>query len=89
MVVEDFHCAQGTIGKIFSEFGRMSGLRLNLPKTVLIPLWPSSPARVRGMLQDEYPSWASVEVDYAARYLGFVMGPQAQNPLRDKACAKY
>ena len=49
---------------IFSSFARMSGLRLNLPKTWFVPLWATTVASVRKMLKDDYPFMASVGVAF-------------------------
>ena len=77
MVVPNFHWHANTIMSLFKEFGEISGLHLNLPKTVLIPLWPSTPQRVKRMLCDDFPMWRDVCVSYFARYLGFLVGPDA------------
>ena len=40
LVVEEWARDCGIAEKIFNEFATMSGLELNIPKTVCIPLWP-------------------------------------------------
>ena len=77
MVVPHFHAVALGIHNMFDEFGKISGLVLNIPKTVIIPLWPSSPSSVKNMLRDMFAPWKDVQVTYAAKYLGFMVGPQA------------
>ena len=66
---------QQILMSIFLEFGSISNLRLNMPKTVLIPLWEAPKDRIKKWLSEGYPDWANVEIDWAARYLGFFIGP--------------
>ena len=74
---------------IFSQFARMSGLRLNLPKTWLVPLWNTRVATLKRMLRDDYPHLASVGVAFVAKYLGALLGPQAVNSFWQEAIGKY
>jgi hypothetical protein len=89
MVVENFHRFADTIYDTFQKFGGISGLRLNLPKTILVPLWPTHLGGVRRMLADEFPAWAKVKVDFSARYLGFLIGPESAGKIWDQAMIKY
>ena len=89
MVVTDFHRYANTILVTFSEFQAISCLKLNLPKTVLVPLWKSEVGQIRRMLQDMYPNWARVDVSYASRYLGFMLGPEAGETGWNKATCKF
>ena len=43
---------------VFVEFEKISCLRLNLPKTVIAPLWPSTINSIRNMLSDDFPQWS-------------------------------
>ena len=52
MVIEEWSKDLGTAHSIFSEFASMSGLDLNIPKTVLIPLWPGGWMRRRRPLSN-------------------------------------
>ena len=89
LVTDDFHKTAASIHRIFAEFASISCLRLNIPKTVLLPLWPSTPQCVSRVLQDEHPEWSRVEVSYAARYLGFMVGPAACSCSWTKAMDKF
>ena len=46
IVTPNFHSTADTLSRIFREFARLSGLKLNMPKTVFIPLWPSSARQI-------------------------------------------
>ena len=61
---------------IFEEFSMISGLSLNLPKCVFIPLWADSEARAAADLARWEPAWAAVTVRYWGTYLGFAVGPE-------------
>ena len=60
---------------IFHEYGKVSGLHLNIGKTFWIPLSNITLERARNMLYSYAPSWGSITVAYAAKYLGFMLGP--------------
>ena len=47
----------GTLCSLFLEYERVSGLRLNIQKTVLVPLFRYEPAVVRARLQDAARDW--------------------------------
>ena len=74
---------------IFTEFSKFSGLHLNLPKTVLVPLWFCSTSSVLRLLRDEYPELSKVEIAFAAKYLGIWIGPEAHLHQWDAALSKY
>ena len=67
----------------------MSGLRLNLPKTWLIPLWHTIPSRVKRTLRDDYPSLAAVGVTLVSKYLGALLGPGSLEPFWQEARSKF
>lgn len=75
VVVPNFASHAPCIMTVFSEFAKMSNLHLNLSKTVLVPLWPSSETSIRRWLRDDFSDWAGVEISWAARYVGFYIGP--------------
>ena len=47
MVVHDFIREGTSIFSVYKEFSKFSGLKLNIPKTVVIPLWECVPARAQ------------------------------------------
>ena len=75
--------------RIFEDFGDISCLRLNLPKTVLIPLWPAVPRQLKRALYDDFPAWANVGISFSAKYLGFYLGPEAGSQGWEQAIGKY
>ena len=74
---------------IFSEFGSMSGLWLNIPKTIFIPLFPAPLAAVRARVASAAPSWGGANVCYQGKYLGFVIGPSSGGSSWAKPLRKY
>ena len=40
MVIMNYQCSIGALAQVFDQFSKVSGLKLNINKTVLIPLWP-------------------------------------------------
>ena len=53
----------------------MSGLHLNLPKTVIIPLGDRTPEQVAQWLRDTDDPWQNVTCAHHGPYLGFMVGP--------------
>ena len=67
-----------TLARIFTDFGNISNLQLNLNKTVVIPLFPNPDlSTVQNRLSQSVPSWSAVQFSYYAKYLGFILGPEA------------
>ena len=74
---------------VFEEFERISGLALNLPKTLLIPLWTEDHATVATRMSNSPASWATLRVGSQGRYLGFATGPGKQNESWTEAINKF
>ena len=56
-VVNDYVVAIPTLAKLFSEYEDISGLQLNIAKTIFIPLWPISSERgLRNLITELCPS---------------------------------
>ena len=72
MVVDDLFAHAGAIGAAFREFGVISCMVLNLPKTVVVPLWPQPLDEVREEIDQTLPEWKGIQVASASRYLGFM-----------------
>jgi len=74
--------------KALQEFGELSGMRVNLPKTVGIPLWHASLAEASVEIAEFAPEWAGLPLRRAAKYLGCTIGPdkaaQEWNPALQK-----
>ena len=90
MVVTDFLRDGRALLAIYKEFEAVSNLKLNLPKTVLIPLWPCKMQEWKGnVLHDALPEWCRCDVATWSRYLGFAVGPGRDNHSWDKPLEKY
>jgi hypothetical protein len=89
IVIKDFRVAISIIAALFQQFGRISGLILNLRKTQVIPLFDWS-ARdiimdILAMLDDR---WSQVEVVRHGKYLGVFLGPGGEDTMWAKVLLK-
>ena len=76
MVTPNFTRDGGKILALYKAFGEVSNLKLNLPKTFLIPLWPCSLEQMKAtMLQERFPELCQTELNTWSLYLGFAIGP--------------
>ena len=74
---------------MFAEYAAISGLRLNLRKTVWIPLRLGDPAAARPEVLAHAPSWVGLRFAHCAKYLGFLLGPTRGEQGWTAACDKY
>ena len=74
---------------IFGEFAEMSGLDLNIEKTVGIPLWDSNIEDIRQTLRRSERRWNGMCVASEGTYLGFVLGPGRGRKAWEKPTKKY
>ena len=89
-VVMDYTVTVPCIGRLFSEFERISALGLNIAKTVFIPLWlVSNKAQLRKFVRELYPPWKDISIKDSGKYLGFFVGPGAGLSSWDKPVRKY
>ena len=78
------------LARIFNDFGNAANLRLNLSKTVVIPLFPQPDlASVKTTITQSVPDWSTAQYSYNARYLGFSLGPDADSKTWKDPIAKY
>ena len=89
IVLTDFHRQADAVMHAFREYGAISGLHLDMPKTVLIPLWQCGPSSFNAFLRDTLPEWSRAKVANAGKYLGFVVGPGKAQSSWTAAVAKY
>ena len=89
MVVKDWWRSAADIAAIFEEFGRISGLVLNMPKTVIIPLWPVQLETLRLQIAEQLPGWKNVAVSFWGTYLGFAVGPEKRDRSWVKALQRF
>ena len=73
----------------FATFATISGLALNLPKTVLVPLWLSTIPAIAKLINDDYPCLAGMTISYSAKYLGIWMGPEGYTLAWTEALEKF
>jgi hypothetical protein len=64
-------------------------MELNLPKTVVIPLWPQALQEIQDKVANKLPQWSGVEITTAGRYIGFMEGPGKGESSWRKANRKY
>ena len=88
-VLEDWDRDQPVIEQVFKEFAEMSGLELNIKKTVLIPLWCEGDSDIRHSFGNRGSSWSNISIRQAGTYLGFVVGPGRGETAWDKPIQKY
>jgi len=73
----------------FAEFERMSGMELNIKKTVCIPLWESGIQDISQSPRFASSSWQDIRLTDHGAYLGFVLGPGRCNKSWEKPLKKY
>jgi hypothetical protein len=75
---------------LFSEFEEISGLSLNIAKTVMIPLWKySSASNLRNLICELCPPWKNRGIASYGKYLGFMIGPGSGEASWKKPLQKY
>ena len=88
MIIRSWRRDGRKVFRTFHGFGRVSQMRLNLVKTVGIPLWPEDPELVRDRLAaspaDPHITWAD-----AGKYLGVFIGPGKGHRSWAKPLAKF
>jgi hypothetical protein len=84
MTTPNFIRDGGLILALYKEFAEVSNLKLNLPKTVLIPLWPCSLQQMKAtLLRDVFPDWCNAKLSMCSLYLGFAVGPDLPKEVSD------
>ena len=75
--------------KVYLDFAAFSGLRLNMAKTIIIPLWETTVHQFRRALHDMLPDWSGAAVAMNAAYLGVQVGPLRCQAEWVQAFSKY
>ena len=89
-VVADFEKSLPTLAILFREFHRISGLMLQIKKTVFIPLWPlASVTSLRTLIKECSGFWGDITIATHGRYLGYQIGPGSGESSWTKPLAKY
>jgi hypothetical protein len=90
LVVLDFWKSSPTLQRVFDEFSQISGLHLNLNKTVMIPLWKiGSENNIRLLIQENCSPWKNITISDRGKYLGFIVGPRAELDGWSKPLQKF
>ena len=89
MVSPDLWRDASAIASIFNDFGQISGLALNIPKTVVIPLWPLATEDVAQTLESRYADCTGVTVAEWGSYVGFAEVPGKGEHSWSKPLKKY
>ena len=71
------------------EFGLLSGMEVNLPKTVGIPLWEEPLSDASARVAAACPAWRQLPLRRSATYLGCVIGPEKTSSIWDTACQRF
>ena len=74
---------------IFREYEYITGLALNVSKTVLVPLSAFDPADLRSRLAALVPLWGALDISPTAKYLGFYVGPGRADKSWNAAATKF
>ncbi len=74
--------------KLYKQFGDLSGLKLNLPKTVVLPLTDTLPAWKKKFRKNNH-HWQKVEVALSSKYLGYEIGPGSPAVIWKASTAKF
>ena len=61
--------------RLLDRFGKISGMEMNVAKTVLLPLWPDSAEEHRRSVTESVPAWNDIQIATSAIYLGVRIGP--------------
>jgi len=88
-VFQNWDTDSSTAAAIFKEFAEMSGLELNIQKTVCIPLWDENIEDVQRTFRTAGGLWQNVCVAAEGTYLGFKVGPGSPNKSWEKPLKKF
>ena len=89
LAAADIFDSANIFAPLFTEYAAVSGLALNLSKTVFVPLSDDLIQQFRADLEQRWPGWGAAQVRGWADYLGFTLGPEAGTRTWTKAFAKY
>ena len=89
IVVRDLRASFGVLISLFHDFEIASHLRINISKTVLIPLGDRTPAAVGQVIREAGGAWAGISVSGCGKYLGFIIGPDRASRSWDKPIKKF
>ena len=64
-----------TLHRLFEEYARISGMRLNFRKCVIVPLCSYAVQDLRAAVAARAPAWGAMAIKDQAKYFGFILGP--------------
>ena len=79
MVLPALENSLSELETIFEEYEKLSGLRLRHGKSILVPLFHGKIEHVRAIVTHCAPTWGDFSIQFFAKYLGYVMGPERAN----------
>ena len=79
MVVDQALIKLPDLQNFFQDFARISGLHLNIGKTVLVPLAPFNRDELRRLVQSRVQAWRDMVIADAAKYLVVFVGWSGQS----------
>ncbi len=79
----------GQLEELFNNFAIISGLKLNIAKSVVVPLAPDKDAIIKDMLYRTAPTWGGMQLSLSAKYLGFYLGPGRGKLSWEKPMQKF
>ena len=88
-IIRDIPKEAALLMSTFADFGKASGLDLNFPKTLVVPLWEGGITEARDSMTKRDVRWNSVAFDDKGAYLGFVLGPGKGDSSWHKAISKF
>ena len=88
LVLRDVYEKGGALSEAFLFISRISNLVLNAKKCVCVPLWDFEEVNVRQKLAEMVPRWSDFVVSGYGKYLGFYLGPQAEDREWDNISRK-
>ena len=75
--------------EISTAYERVSGLKLNVKKTVLVPLFPFESLSLRARIHAAAPLWGHIGLAKHAKYLGVYLGLDCRTPTWAAPLAKF
>ncbi len=70
IVLEDIRTQLPAVVRILTTFGSISGMKINVEKTMGMPFWPCDIEEARRMVGAAAPSWSTLPLRFRAVYLG-------------------